>query len=204
MRAQGGSPQSLTSVTAPPLLSALLRNVFSDSGSLALQSLPRDHLEQLAASHNICAFTFLYSWSPTSLLVKWLTARGHELIQDDLLLLAEGSNSIDELATHEVIDACLRRGILSSGVYANLVLQNGTEEDEEDKDADENEDETNDTTDQDIVNLLKSNWDEEKEREKLRQWISTVSRVDGLLSFNQNVSLYLHSSTLGLTKTMDN
>ena len=176
-----------------PLLSALHEDSFADSSSLSLNSLPRSHLEQLAACHNLCTFTFLYSWSPTSFLVKWLTVRGHELVEDDRLLVMEGD--LDNLTTKEVIEACLRRGILTKGVYATLVLQTDAEEDE---DADGGNGDANvDTGDEDITKLMKDNWDTAVLRKRLRQWVSVVSMTDNL-KFQKNISFYLHASALGL------
>ena len=179
---------SLDQDSAVPLNDVHLET-FADSSSLALSSLPRVHLEGLCACHNLCSLTFLYSWAPTSLLVKWLTARGHELIADDFLLLTEGD--LENLTSHEVIDACLRRGILPRGVYGALVLQSGEEEEDGD------EEENTDTTEEDIVKLMQSNWDIDMLRERLREWVGVVSRVDSS-SLENNVSLYVHASALGL------
>ena len=164
-----------------------------------LSDLPREQLEQLAACHNLCSFTFMYSWSPTSLLVKWLTARGEELIQDDLLLLEEGGEEyVDRLTPREVVDACLRRGILTPGEYAKVVLQTGAEEDE--MEPEQGTDVLNevDTTEADIAELLSSNWDVDHLRKRLRQWMRLVSSEDGIFTSDQNLSIYIHASALGM------
>ena len=196
---------SKAAVSNPPQLHTLSRQLFSDTGDLALTHLSREHLEQLAACHNLCAFTFLYSWSPSSFLVKWLTNRAQELREDDRLLSLEGD--IDNLSTKEVIDACLRRGILTKGVYATLVVETG--EEEEDGDGGDGDDNV-DTSDSDIARLMADNWDVDLLRERLRCWVGVVSELEASSESppsppppsasrrQENLSFYVHASALGL------
>lgn len=161
------------------------------TGSLSLSNVSRDQLEQLAACHNLCAFTLLYSWAPSSLLVRWLNDRGRELLEDDLLLLEE--DDIDGLTTLEVVDACLRRGILSKGLHAQSVLESGTDEDEDESESSESA----------IEELLASNWDISELRDRLQQWARVVASVsclrDSAIPLSErNISLYVHASALGI------
>lgn len=184
--------QITKSLNSRSQLTALSQDKFSDTSPLSLPSLPRSHLEQLAACHNLCTFTFMYAWAPTSFLVQWLTARGRELAEDDRLLLAE--NDLEGLTTKEVIDACLRRGILTNGVYATLVLQTGSEEEDEDGG---DGDEKVDTNEEDISRLMMQNWDLEVLRDRLRQWVSVASVIDTPTP-QKNISFYVHATALGL------
>ena len=118
---------SLDDVTA---LHTLQQETFGESAPLSLVDLSREHLTQLAKCHSLCAIDMMYSWTPTSILTKWLTVRAQELILDDHLLHTEGEAGIQALSEREVVDACLRRGILSKGVYAKAVLERGVEDEE--------------------------------------------------------------------------
>lgn len=182
------------SLNSPLRLNSLCQDAFSDMGSFSLSSLKREQIEQLAACHNLCSFSFIYTCSPTSLLVKWLTIRSQELLADDHMLLAEGD--MDKLSNKEVIDACLRRGILTQGVYAKLVLETGAEDEDDDGGGNENVD----TSEEDIAQLMASNWDVDVLRERLRQWVGVVSSVESLSSphCHSTSSLYMHASALGL------
>lgn len=182
------------SLNNPSKLRALKQEAFSGSIPKALESFPREHLEKLSACHGLCTFTLLYSWSPTSMLVKWLAARGQELAQDDRLLLSESleGGGVAALSASEVVDACQRRGILPHGVYAQLVLKTGTQEEEQEGEGDEI------ISEADITRMLKGNWDVEALRHKLLEWV-TVSEQSGCAGDSDGVSaLYVHASALGL------
>ena len=177
-------------VDDPNRLNRSVQNSFATEGALALTNLSREHLECLAACHDLCSFSFLYRWSPRSSLTQWLLSRGRELIKDDELLIRE--KNIDGLTTTEVVDACLRRGILSKGVYATLVLKTGIESDDDDA-----TDESMKAKDDNIPELIEKNWDIDLLKKRLKQWVEVVSIMKNIKRDNFT-SFYLHASALGL------
>lgn len=146
-----------------------------------LNNLSREHIEALAACHGLCAFRFLYSYLPKSSLVKWLTEVSNELRADDKLLHVEGMSTLSE---EEVVDACMRRGLLDRGLFAKHVAEQGQGKDDDDEKI---------VGDGEIPGLLKRNWDVEALRNKLEYWVKVASKQS-----TANDSVYAHASALGM------